>query len=442
MSSRLGSSAAGQYMKRLPPRRVLRFESAAKHHHYPHAHIVRSTATGRTEAARRAFSHCAARRQPMAGGDNDEQGGGGGGGWVGVKGAGSLDLRSDVMTVPTPAMLAAVANCTLRDDVFNEDATTRDLEAHVAQLAGKEAALFVTSGTMGNQVALRSLLTQPPFGVLADHRSHIILYEGGGVSSLTGATVQPVVPKNGVHLTVEDVAAHAVVSDDVHATPTRVISLENTLNGMVMPLDEVARIAAFARARGIRMHCDGARLWEAVVAGAGAGSGGLPAFCAHFDTVSLCFSKGLGAPVGSVVVGDAATVTHARRVRKALGGGMRQPGLLAAAARVAVDQTFGADPDGGGAALLRASHETARRVEAAWRARGGGLVHPVQTNMCWLDLEARGVSGEAFAALCADEGLVASGGRLVTHYQIAQNEAVVLPRLERVFDRVLGATSR
>ncbi|ATY63145.1 l-allo-threonine aldolase [Cordyceps militaris] len=349
------------------------------------------------------------------------------GAWIGAQGAGSLDLRSDVMTVPTPAMLAAVANCSLRDDVFHEDPTTRDLEAHVAQLAGKEAALFVTSGTMGNQVALRSLLTQPPFGVLADHRSHIILYEAGGVSSLTGATVKPVVPKNGIHLTLEDVTAHAILSTDVHACPTRVISLENTLNGMIMPLSEMTRIAAFARAHDIRLHCDGARLWEAAAAGAGT----LAQLCAPFDTVSLCFSKGLGAPVGSVVVGDAATLRHARWVRKSLGGGMRQPGFIAAAARVAVDETFGAG-------LLTASHETAKKVEAAWTGRGGRLVHPVHTNMCWIDVEAHGLTTEAFTGMCADEGLVVSGGRLVTHYQIAQNEAVVLPKLEKVFERILG----
>ncbi|OAA43887.1 l-allo-threonine aldolase [Beauveria brongniartii RCEF 3172] len=367
----------------------------------------------------------------------------GGGAWIGAKGAGSLDLRSDVMTVPTPAMLAAVANCSLRDDVFNEDPTTRDLEAHVAQLTGKEAGLFVTSGTMGNQVALRSLLTQPPFGVLADHRSHIILYEAGGVSSLTGATVKPVVPLNGVHLTVQDVAAHAILSSDVHACPTRVISLENTLNGTVMPLSAVASIAAFARAHNIRLHCDGARLWEAAVATSSSSTSSsssspsavLAEYCSYFDTISLCFSKGLGAPVGSIIVGDAATLTHARWVRKSLGGGMRQPGMLAAAARVAVDETF----TGG---LLRASHETAKKVEAAWTRLGGGtLVHPVQTNMCWVNLEAHGVGVEAFTEACADEGLRVSGGRLVTHYQIAQNEAEVLPRLERVFKKVLGAQS-
>ncbi|KAF3073232.1 Aldolase vrtJ [Trichoderma lentiforme] len=353
--------------------------------------------------------------------------------WVGVKGAGSLDLRSDVMTVPTPSMLAAISNCTLRDDVFNEDPTTQDLEAHVAKLAGKEAGLFVLSGTMGNQVALRSLLVQPPHGVLADHRSHIILYEAGGVSSLTGATVKPVVPKNGIHLTLEDIKANVIISDNVHDCPTRVISLENTLNGMVNPLSEVKRISQFARENGIKMHCDGARLWEAVASGAGS----LDEFCAQFDTVSLCFSKGLGAPVGSIIVGDKKTLEHCRWTRKSIGGGMRQPGFITAVARVAVDETFGTDSKGSDG-LLKQTHEMAKKVEALWTGMGGKLVHPVHTNMAWVDIEAAGCSLEKFTELSEAEGLKVGGGRLVTHYQIAQNGDEVLKRLERVFKKVFA----
>lgn len=240
-------------------------------------------------------------------------------------------------------------------------------------------------------------------------------------------------PKNGIHLTLEDVQEHAILSNDVHACPTRVISLENTLNGMIMPLAEARRISEFARQHDIRMHCDGARLWEAVAAGAGT----LPEFCALFDTVSLCFSKGLGAPVGSIIVGDKKTLTHSRWVRKSLGGGMRQPGLITAAARVAVDVTFGKKADGQ-SGLLRESHLMAKKVEALWTGMGGTLVHPVHTNMAWIDIETAGCNGDKFAALCKEEGLTASGGRLVTHYQIAQNADEILPRLERVFTKVLG----
>ncbi|PFH55679.1 hypothetical protein XA68_17830 [Ophiocordyceps unilateralis] len=357
--------------------------------------------------------------------------------WIGVAGPGSLDLRSDVVTTPTPAMLAAVQSCSLLDDVFCEDPTTAQLEAHVAALAGKEAGLFVLSGTMGNQLALRSLLVQPPQGVLCDQRSHIVQHEAGGVSSLTGASVVSIIPENGTHLTLSDVSAHVALGDDVHTCPTRVISLENTLHGLIMPLSETRLIAEFAKQHGIKMHCDGARLWEAVVAGAGS----LADFCSLFDTVSLCFSKGLGAPVGSMLVGSRETVKHARWVRKSLGGGLRQSGFVAAAARVAVDETFGETPHGRHG-LLKASHDMAKRVEALWTAMGGSLVYPVHTNMCWLDLEAARCSQQRFIEMGADAGLKLSGGRLVTHYQIAHNADHVLARLRSLFDRVFAESQQ
>ena len=253
------------------------------------------------------------------------------------------------------------------------------------------------------------------------------------VASLSGALVTAVVPRNGVHLTLEDVEAHAVLSEDIHACPTRVISLENTLNGMIMPLAEVRRIAAFARGHGIRLHCDGARLWEACAAGAGS----LPDMCAPFDTLSLCFSKGLGAPVGSVLVGPRDVVRHARWVRKSVGGGMRQPGMLTAAARVAVDETFGRAPDGSDG-WLKSSHEMAKTVEALWAGMGGPLVHPVHTNMVWLDVQGAGCTAERFIELGREQGLALSGGRLVTHYQIAQNREDVLRRLEAVFKKLFA----
>ncbi|KAF6810963.1 beta-eliminating lyase [Colletotrichum sojae] len=358
------------------------------------------------------------------------------GAWVGHHGAAGFDLRSDTMTTPTPSMLAAIHDCSLLDDVFVEDPTTMELEAHVAALAGKEAALLVLSGTMGNQVALRALLTQPPYSVLCDHRSHIIKYEAGGVASLCGAMVKPVVPTNGAYLTLEDIVANAELDDDVHTCPTRVISLENTINGAVTPLAEVKRIAEFARKHGLKFHCDGARLWEAVAAGAGS----LSDYCSLFDTVSLCFSKGLGAPIGSIVVGNAADIKHARWVRKSVGGGLRQSGVVAAPARVAVDETFGKGPVGEGG-LLKSSHETAKKIENLWTSLGGRLMQPVETNMCWLDLDAAGCSTEVFVAFGKEVGLKLIGNRLVVHYQIAQNQEEVLPKLEEVFRRALAGGS-
>ncbi|KAK8089082.1 threonine aldolase [Apiospora hydei] len=348
--------------------------------------------------------------------------------WVGHGGAAAFDLRSDTQTTPTAAMLAAISVTTLDDDVYNEDKTTIDLEAHVAALAGKEAALFVLSGTMGNQLALRSLLIQPPHSVLCDHRSHIIRHEAGGVASLSQAMVEAVVPRNGVHLTLEDVKEHACIGDNVHDCPTRVISLENTLGGMIIPLDEVRRISGWAREHGIRMHCDGARLWEVVASGGGS----LREFAECFDTVNLCFSKGLGAPVGSIIVGPKDVLKHSRWMRKAIGGGLRQSGVVTAAARVAVDVTFGAGPSGEGG-LLKESHVTAKRVEKLWSEMGGKMLYPVHTNMLWLDLESMGCSGDRFTELGAQQGLKLSGNRIITHYQVGEE---AIQKLAEVFKQV------
>ncbi|KAI6778950.1 uncharacterized protein J7T54_002592 [Emericellopsis cladophorae] len=337
------------------------------------------------------------------------------------------------MTTPTASMLKAIQECTLLDDVEREDPTTSDLEAHMAALTGKEAGLFVNSGIMGNQLALRTLLTQPPHGVLCDHRSHIVLYEAGGLSFLTGAMPTPLVPKNGIHLTLEDIKPQVVLGDDIHTCPTRVISLENTLNGMILPLDEARRISTFAREHGIKMHLDGARLWEAVASGAGT----LKEYCAPFDTITMCFSKGLGAPVGSVLVGTTKDLHHARWMRRAIGGGLRQPGFISAAARVAVDEAFGTKGDGSDG-WLRTAHDLAKKVEAMWLDKGGKLVHPAHTNMCWLDLDAAGIEVKQIVQAGEEAGLRLFGGRIVLHYQAAQHGEEILERLDRVFTKVLA----
>jgi len=218
----------------------------------------------------------------------------------------------------------------------------------------------------------------------------------------------------------------------VHTCPTRVISLENTLHGMVTPLAEIQRISAFAREHGIKLHLDGSRLWEV----AAAGEGSLADFSACFDTVTLCFSKGLGAPIGSILLGSKQTMRTARWIRKAIGGGVRQAGVMTAAARVAVDETFGTGPSGEGG-LLKNTHVLAKQVEKMWTDLGGKVVKPVQTNMCWLDNEAAGVSSDAFDELGKAEGLKMWAPRLVFHYQIYQNRDEVVPRLERVFRRAM-----
>lgn len=250
------------------------------------------------------------------------------------------------------------------------------------------------------------------------------------MASLSGALVKGVVPSNGVYLTLEDVEKNVKLGDEIHGAPTRVISLENTLGGTIMPLSEVKRISKFAKEHGIKLHLDGARIWEAVVAGAGS----LPDFTRQFDSVSLCFSKGLGAPVGSILVGKQSFIKHARWVRKSIGGGLRQLGVVTAAARIAVDETFGKGPNGEGG-LLKGSHVMAKRIATLWENMGGKLGKPTETNMVWFDLEEAGWSDGEFAELGKKYGLRFLGGRLVVHYQIGE-EAV--GRLEDVMKVALG----
>ena len=345
-------------------------------------------------------------------------------------GPSAFDFRSDTITTPTTSMLNAITATTLMDDVFTEDPTTNALESHLARLTGHESALLVMSGTMANQVALKTHLIQPPHSVLCDIRGHIYNYEAGGVSSLSSAQLIATHPSNNHHLTLEDVQKHAIISDNVHYCPTRVISLENTLDGTIFPLDEIKRISAFARSHGIKMHLDGARLWEVASTGH---DGTLTRICEEFDSVSLCFSKGLGAPIGSIIVGSKPFIDHARRIRKMLGGGTRQAGIISAAARVAVDENFGSGPSGEGG-KLRATHLRAKKVADMWEAKGGKLTNPTETNMVWLDLEHQGVSDADFVQLGEEEGVKLMFGRLVVHYQIGE-EAV--ERLGRVMDKTI-----
>lgn len=343
--------------------------------------------------------------------------------WGNEQNPAAFDFRSDVTTTPTASMLAAIQNTTLLDDVFMEDPTTLSLERFIADLTGHEDALLVLSGTMGNQVALRAHLTAPPHGIVCDRRCHIINYEAGGVASLSGTMVQPIDAKNKKYMTLEEIQQHAVISDDVHACPTKVIELENTLNGTIMPLSEVRKISKWARDHGIILHMDGARLWEAVAAGAGT----LKEFCGEMDSVSLCFSKGLGAPIGSIIIGSKSFIKRCRWIRKSIGGGLRQAGVVAAPARVAVEETF----LGG---KLTQSHENAKRIATLWQNLGGKLAYPVDTNMVWLDIESHGIELQKWIELGEMYGVRIRGGRLVVHYQIGET---AISRLEQVFKECL-----
>jgi threonine aldolase len=247
-----------------------------------------------------------------------------------------IDLRSDTVTRPTPAMRAAMAAAEVGDDVFGEDPTVLALERRVADMLGKPAALFVPSGTMGNQLGVR-LHCQGGDEFLCDSGCHILCYEQGAYAQLFGVAAHPVPTEDGV-LTVEHLQDQ-VRRDNVHYPLTKLVCLENTHNrgaGRVLPYEGVAAICDWATSEGLARHLDGARFFNAVVAS------GVPAsrWAAHFDTISVCFSKGLGAPVGSAIIGCEEAILRARRHRKALGGGMRQAGIIAAGALYALEHNI------------------------------------------------------------------------------------------------------
>jgi threonine aldolase len=283
-----------------------------------------------------------------------------------------VDLRSDTVTRPTSAMRRAMAEAEVGDDVFGEDPTAARLEARVAEMLGQEAAVFVPSGVMGNQIALR-IHTRPADEVVVAERSHIYHYEGAAPAALWGVQLRPVGDGSGV-LTPSDVEAVVQGAHDWEAR-TRLVCLENTVNkagGVAVPLDAITPVADLARQHSLALHLDGARLWNAAVA-----LGEAPAaLAAPFDTVNVCLSKGLGAPVGSVLAGPGELIREARRVRKLLGGGMRQVGVLAAAALVALND-FERDDH----ALVRADHARARHLAEAIEAAGLALVRPPDTNI-------------------------------------------------------------
>ncbi|OHW92339.1 beta-eliminating lyase [Colletotrichum incanum] len=342
----------------------------------------------------------------------------------------TFDFRSDVITTPSQGMLLAIARTTLHDDVYGEDSTTSNFEEEMAKICGHESAAFVLSGTMANQLALRSVLHQPPHAILADASAHIIHWEAGGIAHLSGAMVQGIRPKNGLYLTLDDVKKHAVITDDVHKCPTRAISIENTCSGVIIPLEELQRIKEWASVYGIAIHMDGARLWEAVSTGAGS----LEDFGRCCDVLTVDFSKNLGAPMGAMVLGSSELIKRLRRLRKSIGGGMRQAGVLVAAARQAVVENFGLGPrDSRG--VLDISRTMAKEVGRMWTRRGGLVLKPIETNMVWLDLRSCGVEISEWNEIGRQYGVKLDGKRVVLHHQISE---LAMKRLGAVMDEVLG----
>ncbi|KAJ7783539.1 pyridoxal phosphate-dependent transferase [Mycena maculata] len=321
----------------------------------------------------------------------------------------SRTFISDTITVPTKEMYEYAALATVGDDVYFEP-STKALETHMAQITGKEAALFVPSGTASNQIALRTHLLQPPYTVLCDHRAHIHKYEAGGAAFHSGAAVTAVIPSNGHHLTLEDISENMILGSDTHMAPTEVVALENTLNGTIFPQEEIITISEFVHSHGKKMHLDGARLWHV----AAETETPLKELCDPFDSVSLCFSKGLGAPIGSCLVGTQAFITKARWIRKLFGGGMRQTGILAASAAYALSYNF---------PLLPAVHELSRKLEAGLEEIGVEITSRAETCMIFYDPSSVGVTYDEIADRASDlpEPLILGGSRLVLHIQTSES---------------------
>ena len=244
-----------------------------------------------------------------------------------------IDLRSDTVTKPTPEMRRAIAEADVGDDVLGDDPTVNELERRTAEVLGTEAAVYMPSGTMTNQVAIRSH-TEPGDEILIADNAHVFWYEAGAPGGLSGVLCRMLPSERGI-FTAEALRA-AIRPSNYHFAPTKLVCVENTSNrggGSIWPIERVQKVASAAREANLRLHLDGARLWNASVAT------GVPEreYARYFDSVSVCFSKGLGAPVGSALAGSAEFIERARRFRKMVGGGMRQAGIIAAAALYALE---------------------------------------------------------------------------------------------------------
>ncbi len=341
----------------------------------------------------------------------------------------TIDLRSDTVTRPTEGMREAMARADVGDDVYGEDPTVNRLQEMVAGLLGKKTALFVPSGTMANQLAIR-IQTQPGQEVIAESKAHIVRYEQGAAGALAGVQLHWVGGDRGI-MHPEQVEA-AIRPKDPHSIQTALICLENTHNaggGTIYPLSTIERIRAVASSHGVPMHLDGARLFNAVAATT------LPpaAYAQHFETVSVCLSKGLGAPAGSLLVtNDPAMMDRARRFRRMYGGAMRQAGILAAAGIYALEHHVG---------RLKDDHENAKRLSKKLQQIAVLSVNPqhVDSNIVMFDVVGSRLSPAAIVAALKQEGVLinAVGGstfRAVTHLDVSTKQIDIAAE---VFARVL-----
>lgn len=323
------------------------------------------------------------------------------------------DLRSDTFTKPTASMLEAMMSAEVGDDVFGEDPTINALEDKAAKLFGMEAAIFCPSGTMTNQIAIR-VHTQLQDEVICDYRSHIFQYEGGGIASNSGVSVKLLDGDRG-RLTAEDILNN-INPDDIHKPVTRLVGLENTVNrggGSYYDINEIRGISKVAEEKKLRLHLDGARLFNALVE-----TGEDPKlYGSLFDTISLCLSKGLGAPVGSVLIGDSEMIKKARRVRKVFGGGMRQAGFLAAAGIYALDHHIN---------RLKEDHERARQIGSVLEnASYVKEVMPIDTNIVIFTIADGRTTDEILTKLNENGVLALPFGpreiRMITHLDFTED---------------------
>ncbi|WP_044870571.1 low-specificity L-threonine aldolase [Pseudomonas sp. LFM046] len=325
-----------------------------------------------------------------------------------------IDLRSDTVTQPTAGMTDAMLRAELGDDVYGEDPTVNRLEASLAERLGFDAALFVPTGTMSNLLGLMAHCERGDEYIVGQ-QAHTYKYEGGGAAVLGSIQPQPIEGEADGSLDLGKVEA-AIKQDDFHFARTRLLALENTMQGKVLPLDYLAAARELTHRRGLGLHLDGARLYNAAV------KLGVDAreITRHFDSVSVCLSKGLGAPVGSVLCGSAALIAKARRLRKMVGGGMRQAGILAAAGLYALDHQV---------ERLAEDHANAERLGAGLQELGYGI-EPVQTNMVYVQM---GDKARALGEFLAGRGIRVSPAarlRLVTHLDV---RATDIPRVIEAF---------
>jgi threonine aldolase len=322
----------------------------------------------------------------------------------------AIDLRSDTVTQPSQGMREAMASAAVGDDVYGDDPTVNSLEERVAAMFGHEAGLFSPTGSLANQLAIRTLV-KPGEELLVETRSHIVRAELGAAATFSGITTRTWPSQDGL-LKAEDPLAIAHENAGPYLVSTKAIAVENTHNfggGTVQPIEEIAKLSVAARARGIAMHLDGARIWNAHVAS----SLSFAEYGKHFDTISVCLSKGLGAPIGSVMLSTKKRVAEARIWRKRYGAGMRQVGIIAAAAHFALDNNID---------RLADDHARAKKIAVALAAVDASLVDPakVVTNIVGLDLSSLGITAAELSARCKEAGLWISAlgphyARLVTH---------------------------